>query len=165
MSAALRGSTPPNAMVFTRTWTATGTPSDSAPNHRRAERERDDIRPAAGPEGARQPAAARGRLAYGDYEEALACLAADPEDEWTPERLEEALQPVLDEEEGGLSFGPQARSANLTRVRPSGERRWAVEHTLVGQQGPSPWRLQAEMDLREPEAVDGPLLRLRAIAE
>lgn len=101
-------------------------------------------------------------MAMGDPEEALVGLAVDPEDPWTVDRLEQALAPVL-EEEGRLHFGAEARAPALTKIAAVGERRWSVEHTLVGPQGPSPWRLQAEVDLREPDAVDEPLLRLRAI--
>ncbi|MEX1363324.1 MAG: DUF3516 domain-containing protein [Nannocystaceae bacterium] len=102
-------------------------------------------------------------MARDDLEEALAGLADDPDDRWTIERLTEALGPVL-EEEGELDYGAPARAAGLTRIeRIDDQRRWSVVHTLVGPQGPSPWHLQAEIDLREPEAADGPLLRLRAI--
>ncbi|MEM7153434.1 MAG: DUF3516 domain-containing protein [Myxococcota bacterium] len=101
-------------------------------------------------------------MAMGDHEEALVGLAVDPDDAWTVERLEKALEPVF-EEEGTLHFGAEARAPALTKIESAGERRWSVEHTLVGPQGPSPWRVQAEVDLREPDAVDEPLLRLRAI--
>ncbi len=101
-------------------------------------------------------------LALGHLEEAVGALADDPEDRWSVERLGQALEPVL-AEEGELSFGPAARNATLTRLSPSGERRWSVEHTLVGPQGPSPWRLVGEIDLREPDAADGLLVRLRSI--
>lgn len=102
-------------------------------------------------------------IALGDLEEAIGALADDPQDRWTIERLEQALAPALDEE-GELHFGPPARAPALTRLLAAGERRWSVEHTLMGPQGPSPWRLQGEIDLREPNAADGPLVRLRAIA-
>lgn len=117
-------------------------------------------------------------LALRDYEEALggfwspgeggddeASEAAQTEDEsptWTAESLEEALASAL-QEEGSFSFDATARAPALTRMTPAGERQWTVEHTLVGPQGPSPWRLVARVDLRRPEAVDHPLLRLRAI--
>lgn len=101
-------------------------------------------------------------IARGDLEEAVGGLADDPDDRWTTERLEQAVAPVL-EEEGELDYGAPARSASLTRLQPAGERRWIVEHTLVGPQGPSPWRLRGEIDLREPDATDGPLVRLREV--
>jgi superfamily II RNA helicase len=102
-------------------------------------------------------------LAAGDFVEALGGLRHDPEDEWTPERLEAALQPVLDEIER-IEFGPSARYAQLTTVRPESERMFTAQHVLVGPDGNSPWFLEAQVDLREPEAVDGPLLYLRRIA-
>jgi superfamily II RNA helicase len=102
-------------------------------------------------------------IALHDLEEAVAGLAHDPEDPWSIERLEQALAPVL-QEEGEVLFGAEARASGLTRLQPAGERRWEVEHTLLGPQGPSPWRLHGEIDLRAPEAADGPLVRLRRIA-
>ncbi len=102
-------------------------------------------------------------LSRGDYEEAIGALALDPEDRWDKARLEAALEPVL-AEEGELVFGPEARRSTLTRLTGVGERRWSVEYTLVGPEGPSPWRLQGEIDLREADAADGPLIRLREIA-
>lgn len=101
-------------------------------------------------------------IARGQLDEAIGALADDPEDRWSTERLEQTLEPVL-AEEGELHFGPAARAPALTRLLAAGERRWSVEHTLVGPQGPSPWRLQGEIDLREADAADGPLVRLRAI--
>lgn len=101
-------------------------------------------------------------LALGDLEEALAGLADDPEDPWSVERLEQALAPVL-EEEGELMLGAEARTPGLTRLVLGDERRWGVEHTLMGPQGPSPWRLVGEIDLRDPDGTDGPLVRLRRI--
>lgn len=103
-------------------------------------------------------------LAMEDYEEALGGLADDPDDAWSVLRLEAAMEPVR-EEEGSLSFDAQARAPSLTTITSKGERQWAVEYTFVGAQGPSPWRLQAEVDLRAPEAVDFPLLRLRGVSE
>jgi superfamily II RNA helicase len=102
-------------------------------------------------------------IALRDFEEALSGLAHDTADPWSIERLEQALAPVL-EEEGEVLFGAEARAPGLTRMEPAGERCWEVEHTLVGPQGPSPWRLHGEIDLREPDAIDGPLVRLRGIA-
>lgn len=102
-------------------------------------------------------------LALRDPEEALAGLCPDPADPWTVERLEQALAPVL-EEEGEVLFGAEARAPGLTRLQPAGERCWDVEHTLMGPEGPSPWRLQGIIDLRDPDAGDGPLVRLRGIA-
>ncbi|MCA9650558.1 MAG: DUF3516 domain-containing protein [Myxococcales bacterium] len=102
-------------------------------------------------------------LARGDLEEALGGLAPDVDDPWTIERLEQAVAGVL-EEEGELDYGAPSRSPSLTRIVSTEARRWSVEHTLVGSQGPSPWRLCGEIDLRDPEAGDGPLVRLREIA-
>jgi hypothetical protein len=102
-------------------------------------------------------------IALRDLEEAIGGLAHDTRDPWTIERLEQALAPVL-EEEGEVLFGAEARAPGLTVLRPTDERRWEVEHTLVGPEGPSPWRLYGEIDLREPDAIDGPLVRLRRIA-
>jgi Domain of unknown function (DUF3516)/DEAD/DEAH box helicase len=101
-------------------------------------------------------------IALRDLEEALTGFASDPADPWPLERFEQALAPVF-EEEGEVMFGAEARAPALTQMQPVGERRWEVEHTLMGLEGPSPWRLCGEIDLREPDALDGPLVRLRRV--
>jgi hypothetical protein len=102
-------------------------------------------------------------LAAADYEEAAACLFADPDDAWSPERLEEAMGPVL-EEIGRVEFGPSARYHGLTTLESTGARTFVAQQVLVGPEGNSPWMLEAEIDLTEPEAAAAPLLRLRRIA-
>jgi hypothetical protein len=102
-------------------------------------------------------------LSRGDLEEALASLRDDPDDPWTEERLEQALEPCL-AELGSIAFGPDARVVHLTRLKSNGERCFVVQQTLVGPEGDSPWMLEGEIDLRAPDASDLPLVALRRIA-
>jgi hypothetical protein len=102
-------------------------------------------------------------LARGDLEEALGGLRHDPDDPWTIERLDAELEPCL-AEIGALDFSPAARYPKLTRLTDRGEHQFMAQQVLVGPEGETPWFLEAEIDLRDPEAADGPLLQLRRIA-
>ncbi len=103
-------------------------------------------------------------LSRGDLEAVLRMVAEDPEDPWSPPRLEALWERVI-EEEGKILFDRDARASKHTQMSPSGPRRWTVEHTLVGPQGPSPWRILGEVDLTEPDATAGLLVRLRGITD
>ena len=48
----------------------------------------------------------------------------------------------------------------MTLVKPLGERRFSVVQRLVNPKEEDTWFIEAEIDLSEPEAQDGPLLRL-----
>ena len=103
------------------------------------------------------------QIADGDLEEAVAGLRPDPDDAWDERRLEEALAGFA-EENGAVRFGHEARQPGLTHLVSREPRLWVAQQTLVGQAGPSDWMLECEVDLREPEAADGPILTLRRVA-
>jgi len=102
-------------------------------------------------------------LATGELDEAIVGLHAEPDDPWTPERLKAELEPFF-AEHGKLEWGHAARLTHLTELRSTGARTWTVRQTLVGPEGDTTWMLEAEIDLREPDPDDGPLLRMRRIA-
>jgi len=102
-------------------------------------------------------------LALGELDEAIAGVHDEPDDRWTPERLQAELQSYLDEH-GKLEWGHAARLTHLTDLRSTGARTWSVRHTLVGPEGDTAWMIEGEVDLREPDPDDGPLVRLRRIA-
>jgi hypothetical protein len=102
-------------------------------------------------------------LATGELDEAITGLHVEPDDPWTPERLRAELEPFF-AEHGKLEWGHAARLTHLTELRATGPRTWMVRQTLVGPEGDTTWMLEAEIDLREPDPEDGPLLRMRRIA-
>ncbi|MEM6994228.1 MAG: DUF3516 domain-containing protein, partial [Myxococcota bacterium] len=101
-------------------------------------------------------------LAAGDYEEALGALRVDPEDAWTAKRLEEAMQAMVDDA-GAPKFSHEARFHRHTRLVPREDRVWTVQQVLVGAAGPTDWMLEGDVDLRQPDAADGPLVWLRRV--
>ena len=103
-------------------------------------------------------------IAAQDYEEAVLSLRPDPDDGWDAERLEAALEPFVAEHEA-VVFGAAARHAHLLHVKPTGERIWLVQQTLVAEAGETTWMLEAEVDLTEVTEDTGPLVALRRIAE
>ncbi len=103
-------------------------------------------------------------LASGRFEAAGAAIwqPAEPDGEgaWSAERLGAELAPLL-AEHGRLRFDHQARLSEHTLIRELGPRRWELKQALLGGEGESTWALVAEIDLSEPDAADGPLLRLQ----
>lgn len=104
-------------------------------------------------------------LSNRDWEEAAAAIRqdpADPETVWDADRFEAALAPFF-EEHGTLIFGPEARRHQWTQIRATGDRTWEVTQTLLDPEGDNLWATYGAIDLRDPHAVDGPLVRLSRI--
>jgi hypothetical protein len=78
---------------------------------------------------------------------------------WTPERFEEAMRPFF-ETYGELVFDAQARLADATRIIPAGPLQWNVTQVLHDPEGDNLWYLEARIDLRPPDAFEGPLIQL-----
>ncbi len=120
-------------------------------------------------------------LAAGEWEEALACLCLDPDQEpWTAEALEQAVRPFV-EEYGAIAFDPRARQPFLTRVESTGRHEWRVRQALLPVLGEAvygsefeaeaeaeeevAWQIEARIDLREDSNPAGPMLRLVGVGE
>jgi superfamily II RNA helicase len=104
-------------------------------------------------------------LAAGDWEEAARWLrpsAEAPENPWSPERLEAALAPFL-EEYGEIVFTPEARQARYTVIEKTGPRTWEVSQVLVDPQGDDLWHLEGHVDLTSGQVPEGPLVELRRV--
>jgi len=104
-------------------------------------------------------------LAARDWEEAAASIRQDPEDPegpWDEARFEAALAP-FHESYGDPLFTPEARRHQWTQLRETGERTWEATQILLDRDGDNLWALHATIDLRDPEAVDGPILTLTRI--
>jgi superfamily II RNA helicase len=88
--------------------------------------------------------------------------ADDPDTLWDQERFESTMAPFF-EEYGELVFTPDARRHQWTQIRPTGDRQWAVTHTLLDPQGDNLWAIQGTIDLRNPDEVEGPIVRVGRI--
>lgn len=105
-------------------------------------------------------------LSLKDWEEAPNLVkqdAEEPETLWDGDRFAAALAPFF-EEYGELLFTPDARRHQWTQIRPSGDRTWEVTHTLLDPQGDNLWAIQGTIDLRNPQEVEGPIVRVSRIA-
>ena len=101
-------------------------------------------------------------LATKDWEEATTAVRQDREDRWDEERFEKAMAPFF-EEHGELVFTPEARRHQWTHVRETGEKTWEVAQTLLDPQGDNLWAVIGTIDLRDPEVIEGPLVRIERI--
>ncbi|MFL6202235.1 MAG: DEAD/DEAH box helicase [Thermoanaerobaculia bacterium] len=98
-------------------------------------------------------------LAEKEWEDAAAAVLQDPDDPWTPERFEESMKPFY-EEYGELVFTPEARRHQHTHIREVDERVWEVAQTILDPQGDNLWAVQGLVDLRDPDVMDGPLVKV-----
>jgi superfamily II RNA helicase len=82
---------------------------------------------------------------------------------WSADEFETALAAFP----GPLRFNHAARLAQLTHVQEREPRIWVVQQTLVNDDGPTDWMVEAEVDLPRPTVgspvPDGPLLRVTRI--
>ncbi len=101
-------------------------------------------------------------LASRRFEEAAACIRADPDEPWTAERLEAALAPYFDEYET-IVFDPQARQKHHTLIREREPQKWDVYQVLVDPRGENLWNIEVEVDLVGGRSDTQPVIRLRRI--
>jgi hypothetical protein len=104
-------------------------------------------------------------LSIKDWEDAPALVHQDPDEPetiWEAERFEQAMAPFF-EEYGELLFTPNARRHQWTQIRPTGDRQWEVNHTLLDPQGDNLWAIQGRIDLRNPDEAEGPIVRVGKI--
>ncbi len=106
-------------------------------------------------------------LAEKDWEEAAVSIRQDPaqdqETPWDADRFKAAMEPFF-QEYGELVFTPEARRHQWTHIREVEDRVWEVSQTLLDPQEDNLWAVQGRIDLRDPDVMDGPLLRLERIA-
>jgi superfamily II DNA or RNA helicase len=88
--------------------------------------------------------------------------AGGEETPWDAERFESELAPFF-AEYGELLFTPEARRHQFTHVQRTGDRTWEVHQTLLDPQGDHLWAIAGDVDLRDPHALEGPLVRLHRI--
>jgi superfamily II DNA/RNA helicase len=93
---------------------------------------------------------------------AAGAAAGSEETPWDAERFESELAPFF-AEYGELLFTPEARRHQFTHIQRTGDRTWEVRQTLLDPQGDNLWALAGDVDLRDPHALEGPLVRLHGI--
>jgi superfamily II RNA helicase len=105
-------------------------------------------------------------LSEKEWEDAAAAVRQDigqeTDDRWDPERFEQAMKPFY-EEYGELVFTPEARRHQHTHIREVDERVWEVAQTILDPQGDNLWAVQGIVDLRDPNVMDGPLVKVERV--
>ncbi len=101
--------------------------------------------------------------AWDDAAELVRVDPTDPVTAWAPERFEAAMAPFF-ERFDSLVFDARARLAEHTQMTPTGDHTWRVIQVLLDPEDENLWYLEGIVDLRRPEAVDGPLVALTLIA-
>jgi hypothetical protein len=91
-----------------------------------------------------------------------AAAEAEESAAWDAERFERELAPFF-AEYGELLFTPESRRHQHTQLRRTGDRTWEVRQVLLDPQGENLWAIAGEIDLRDPHALEGPLVRLQRI--
>ncbi len=102
-------------------------------------------------------------LSEKEWEDASAAVLQDPDDPWTPERFDESMKPFY-EEYGQLVFTAEARRHQYTHIREIDERVWEVAQTILDPQGDNLWAVQGIVDLRDPDVMDGPLVKVSRVS-
>jgi superfamily II RNA helicase len=104
-------------------------------------------------------------LSLKEWEEATTLVhptSDDPRHRWDAERFEQTMAPFF-AEYGELLFTPEARRHSWTQLRKTGDRTWAVAHTLLDPKGDNLWAVQGTIDLRNPDEAEGPIVRLEKV--
>lgn len=101
-------------------------------------------------------------LSRNEYGEAISVIKHDDEDEWTADRLLEALKPFY-EEFDQVVFNHEARQPMFTQMEATGMRQWKVRQVLCDPLGDNFWYMEGEVDLRGEKDPVGPIVALRDI--
>ncbi len=104
-----------------------------------------------------------GALARRSHEEAAALIRPDPDDPWTPRRVEEALAPYW-AAHTRIDVTPRARRPDNTFLTEAGPRRWRAIQRIVDEAGEVDWMLDCEVRLDPPPAPDEPWISLVGVA-
>lgn len=102
-------------------------------------------------------------LAVQDWEEAAACVYADPEDPWTPAQIEAQARRYYAEYDF-LRADHVARLPEHTVIKAVAPRVWEVRQTLLDPADDGMWYIDGVVDLHASTPAEGPILRLRGIA-
>ncbi len=102
-------------------------------------------------------------LASKDFETAAKLASGNPEDPWTPERIEQALGAYL-AEHGAIRTDPAARDPKKTLVEKSEDGSlWRVQQIITDPDDDNDWVLAGDIDLEASIQAKRPVFALREI--
>jgi len=103
-------------------------------------------------------------FAFRQYDRVSEALTeADERNEWTPERLREALAPYWAEYEA-IDTGPDARSSAHLQID-RGESEWRLSQILLDPKGDRAWHVRLRVDLPASRDAARPVLTLLSISD
>jgi hypothetical protein len=103
-------------------------------------------------------------LAFRRYDRVVEALSeADERNEWTAERLSEALVPYW-AEYGSIEIGPDARSSAHLRIDRH-ESEWRLAQILLDPNGDRAWHLDLRVDLAASRDAGRPVITLFSISD
>ncbi len=104
-------------------------------------------------------------LSREQWEEAASAVrqgAEGSDTHWPAERFETTLQSFR-ERFGSLVFDHRARLADKTTLNRTGEHTWTAVQVLVDPEDENLWCIEARVDLRDVETLDGPIIEVSRI--
>jgi hypothetical protein len=102
-------------------------------------------------------------LASKDFETAASLASGNPDEPWTPERIEQALAPYL-AEHASIRTDPAARDPKKTLVEKSEDGAlWRVQQIITDPDDDNDWVLAGEIDLDRSIEAKRPVFSLREI--
>ena len=102
-------------------------------------------------------------LSARDFATALTLLHQTEENDWTAQRLAEALAPYF-ALHASIDITPRARQTRNTIFLEESSRVWAARQKIVDPQGEADWIIDCVVDLTGPRDPDRPLIELRGIS-
>lgn len=103
-------------------------------------------------------------LAFRRYDLAAEALSeAHESNEWSPERLAEALAPYWAEYDS-IDIGPDARSAGQLQSERD-EREWRLVQILLDPNADRSWHMRFDLDLEASREAVRPVLTLRSLGD
>jgi superfamily II RNA helicase len=101
-------------------------------------------------------------LADRNWEDAVTCVRADPDDPWTEKRFDQTMAPYF-EAHASIDLSPTARGTRNTIVQEDGEKRWKVLQKVIDPEGDEDWVVEGIVDLALVEDESEPLVVLQRI--
>jgi superfamily II RNA helicase len=103
-------------------------------------------------------------LSRKDWEEALSAVRTSGDEPWTAERIEHAMAPFF-ARHATLIADHRARQTQWTLVEEQAPQLYRVRQVLLDPEEDNTFYVEGSVDLRDPQAVDGPLVELTHVGE
>lgn len=103
-------------------------------------------------------------LANKDYEEASLSVCQSPNDPWTAERFERAIEPFYRDHDT-IIFDHRARYSEYTQINEKASHYFFVRQILLDSEEENDWCVEGEIDLRDNFAKEGALVTITSLGK